>query len=215
MTFDFEEHRRNAIAEYQPRQSLFQAFAETVRRILMEALQANNIQAASIEARAKEAESFGTKASKPSESNPEQPRYPDPLSDITDLAGVRVIMFFPKTAESAGEVVRREFNVVVAPHQLRHPQCRRQPLRRAPAHGARYPAPAAAQRPRLSSQRLPRRRAPAAGALAVASDPLRRSLVATALPSLKVLLARGLNGYPKSADVFGGSLQSRRHRSQS
>ena len=29
--------------------------------------------------------------------------------------------------------------------QLRQPQCRRQPLRRAPAHGARHPAPATAQ----------------------------------------------------------------------
>ena len=39
---------------------------------------------------------------------------------------------------------------VVASHQLRHSQCRRQPFCRAPAHGARYPAPATAQRPRLS-----------------------------------------------------------------
>ena len=36
----------------------------------------------------------------------------------------------------------------------RHSQCRRQPFRRAPAHGARYPAPAAAQRPRLSQDGL-------------------------------------------------------------
>ena len=84
---------------------------------------------------------------------------------------------------------------VVAPHQLRHPQCRRQPLRRAPAHGARYPAPAAAQRPRLSPQRLPRRRAPAAGALAVASDPLRRALVATSPIPLQSRSPKGLNGY--------------------
>ena len=57
-------------------------------------------------------ESFGTKASKPSELDPDQPKYPNPLSDITDLAGVRVITFFPKTAEAAGKVVRREFEVV-------------------------------------------------------------------------------------------------------
>ena len=43
---------------------------------------------------------------------------------------------------------------VVASHQLRYPQCRRQPFRRAPAHGARYPAPATAQRPRLSQDGL-------------------------------------------------------------
>ena len=112
MTFDFEEHRRKAVAKYQLRCPLFQDFADAVRGILTEALRAGNIQAASVEARAKDVESFGTKASKPSESDPEQPRYPDPLSDITDLAGVRVITFFPKTAEAARDVVRREFKVV-------------------------------------------------------------------------------------------------------
>lgn len=112
VTFDFEEHRRNAVAEYQPYRPLFQAFANVVRGILTEVLRADNIQAASVEARAKDVESFGTKALKPSESDPERPRYPKPLSDITDLAGVRVITFFPKTVEAVGEVVRREFKVV-------------------------------------------------------------------------------------------------------
>ena len=111
MTFDFEEHRRDAVAEYQLRRPLFEDFEDAVRGILAEALRADNIQAASVEARAKDVESFGTKASKPSESDPERPRYPTPLSDITDLAGVRVITFFPKTAEAAGNVVRREFKV--------------------------------------------------------------------------------------------------------
>ena len=105
MTFDFEEHRRNAVSEYQHHRPLFQAFANAVRGILTEALRADNIEVASVEARAKDVESFGAKASKLSESDPDLPRYPDPLSDITDLAGVRVITFFPKTAEAAGEVV--------------------------------------------------------------------------------------------------------------
>lgn len=109
--FDFEEHRRNAVAEYQPKRLLFQAFAYAVRGILKEALRTDNIQIASVDARAKKVESFGTKASKPSESDPERPRYPDPLSDIKDLAGVRVITFFPKTADAARDVVRREFEV--------------------------------------------------------------------------------------------------------
>lgn len=112
MTFDFEEHRRNAVAKYQEQRHLYQAFANTVRGILTEALRTDRIQAASVEPRAKSVESFGEKASKPSESDPEQPRYPDPLSEITDLAGVRVITFFPKTAEEAGNLVRREFEVL-------------------------------------------------------------------------------------------------------
>ena len=111
LNFDFEEHRRKAVAEYQPKRRLFQAFADAVRGIVREALRTDNIRVASVEARAKEVESFGTKASKPSESDPERPRYPDPLSDITDLAGVRVITFFPKAAEAARDIVQREFEV--------------------------------------------------------------------------------------------------------
>ena len=112
MAFDFEEHRRKAIAEYHPKRTVFQAFADAVQGILKEALRAENIRAASVESRAKDEESFGTKASKPSETDPEQPKYPNPVLDITDLAGVRVITFFPKTAEAAGQMVRREFDIV-------------------------------------------------------------------------------------------------------
>ena len=112
MTFDFEGHRRKAVAEYQHLRPVFQDLAEAVRGILAEALRADSIQAASIEARAKDVESFGAKASKPYESDTERPKYPDPLKDITDLAGVRAITFFPKTAKTAEKVVRREFEVV-------------------------------------------------------------------------------------------------------
>lgn len=112
MAFDFEEHRRIAVAEYHSKRSVYQAFAESVRSILKEALRAVDIKSVSIEARAKDEESFETKASKPSESDSDKPRYPNPLLDITDLAGVRVITFFPKTAEATGQLVRREFDVV-------------------------------------------------------------------------------------------------------
>lgn len=112
MAFDFEEHRRIAITEYHPKRAVFKAFADAVQGILKEALRADEIKTASVEARAKDEESFGSKASKPSESDPEQPKYPNPLLDIADLAGVRVITFFPKTAEAAGKLVQREFDVV-------------------------------------------------------------------------------------------------------
>jgi putative GTP pyrophosphokinase len=48
----------------------------------------------------------------PSESDPEAPRYPDPLSQITDLAAVRVITFFTRTVSQVDEAIRREFDVV-------------------------------------------------------------------------------------------------------
>ena len=57
----------------------------------------------------------------------------------------------------------------------RHPQCRRQPFCRASAHGARYPAPATVQRPRLSQGGLSGCRVSTAGALAAASNPPQHS----------------------------------------
>ena len=112
VAFDFEEHRHKAVTDYHPKRAVFEAFANTIQGILKEALRTEDIKVASIESRAKDEESFGTKASKPSETDPEQPKYPNPVLDITDLAGVRVITFFPKSVEAAGLLVRREFEVV-------------------------------------------------------------------------------------------------------
>lgn len=53
-----------------------------------------------------------TKAEQPSEPDPSRPKYPVPLAQITDLAGVRVIAFFPATLTLIDEVVGEEFEVV-------------------------------------------------------------------------------------------------------
>jgi ppGpp synthetase/RelA/SpoT-type nucleotidyltranferase len=66
----------------------------------------------SIEARAKSLESFGAKAAKPSESDPTLPRYPAPLKEITDLAGIRVITFLPRSVEQVCRQIEREFTVL-------------------------------------------------------------------------------------------------------
>ena len=65
-----------------------------------------------IEARAKGPESFGAKAETPSETDPRAPKYPSPLEDITDLAGVRIIAFFPSAVEKIGDCIREEFEVL-------------------------------------------------------------------------------------------------------
>ena len=38
----------------------------------------------------------------PSDSDPNAPKYGDPLREITDLAAVRVITFFPRTVREVG-----------------------------------------------------------------------------------------------------------------
>ena len=51
--------------------------------------------------------SFLKKACKPSKTNPLEPRYPTPLTDLTDLAGVRVIAFFPKNLDEIEKLIRK------------------------------------------------------------------------------------------------------------
>ncbi len=110
--FDFAKHRRDAVEGYLRVRPQYEAFARAVREILVQALNAANITVNSIEARAKDPESFGMKSERPAEDNPEAPKYPSPLEDITDLAGVRIITFFPRTVASVGECIHREFDVI-------------------------------------------------------------------------------------------------------
>ena len=110
--FDFAQHRRAAVEEYRRVRHRYEAFAQAVREILLQALRAADITVNSVEARAKDPESFGAKAEAPSENDQRAPKYRRPLDDITDLAGVRIITFFPRAVVSIGDCIREEFDVL-------------------------------------------------------------------------------------------------------
>src|SRR5205807_601716 len=102
--FDFQEHRRATADEYARIRPLYEGFANTIKSILQEALERKSIKVNSIDARAKSLESLGQKATIPAEDNPDAPKYRRPLKEITDLAGVRVITFFPRTVTEVGQL---------------------------------------------------------------------------------------------------------------
>lgn len=110
--FDFETHRLKAIAAYQKIRPLYEEFAEVLRNVLSEAFSTSGVQVHSVEARAKEIDSFGKKASTPSEQDPNTPQYPDALADITDLVGARVITFLPRTIDEVESIIGSEFEVL-------------------------------------------------------------------------------------------------------
>ena len=112
MTFDFEAHRINAVKEYSPKYAFYQDFANVLRDILNKAIAQISVKAQLIEARAKTPESFGRKAATPSEVDPNQPKYDRPLEQITDLAGVRVILFLPRTVDEVCKCIEKQFEVV-------------------------------------------------------------------------------------------------------
>ncbi len=90
----------------------YELLAEVARHILKETLADSGIRIHSIEARAKAVDSFQKKVAKPSESDPSVPKYRDPLHEITDLTGVRVITFLPRTVDEVCECVAQEFTVL-------------------------------------------------------------------------------------------------------
>jgi ppGpp synthetase/RelA/SpoT-type nucleotidyltranferase len=111
-SFDFKSHEQAAVTAYMKQRGFYADLAAVVKRILEESLKRREIPVHSIEGRAKDPTSFGKKAAQPSQDDPTRPRYAAPLSQITDLAGVRVITFFPKTLTLLDEVIMNEFLIV-------------------------------------------------------------------------------------------------------
>ena len=109
---DFSAHRVSAIAKYIKIRPLYQDFSAAAKSILVDILGAANVRYPSIEARAKGIESFGDKASRASEQDPAKPKYPNPLEEITDMAGVRVITYLPQAVECVCSLIEREFIVL-------------------------------------------------------------------------------------------------------
>jgi len=118
--FDIDEHREAAMRRYRFVKGLYEEFAEVLRHIIGEALNAASVKIHSIEARAKSIESFGKKAVLPSYSDPGKPRYRDPLAEITDIAGIRVITFFPKTLDEVDSIIQAEFTVIKKKDKRNH-----------------------------------------------------------------------------------------------
>ena len=110
--FDFENHRARAVLDYQQIRTLYEGCSEAVKSILKQTFSEKGIKIATIEARAKAIDSFARKAATPNEEDQGSPKYVDPLTEITDLSGVRVITFFPNTIIEVEEVIKEQFEVI-------------------------------------------------------------------------------------------------------
>lgn len=110
-TFDFDQHRDNALRKYRDLHGLYSDLVETAKGVLRNAFSTKKIKVQSIEGRAKTYESFANKAITPSDTNPDKPKYAEPIKEITDLAGIRVIAFQPKAVEEICQLIRQEFTV--------------------------------------------------------------------------------------------------------
>ncbi len=109
--FDFENHARHSKAEYSKLRSRYESLADAIKLIIHNALSHDGLLIHSIESRAKDLASFEKKCKKRKDSNPSAPKYPDPLKEITDLSGVRIIVFFLKSIEEIELILKREFDI--------------------------------------------------------------------------------------------------------
>jgi ppGpp synthetase/RelA/SpoT-type nucleotidyltranferase len=84
--------------------------AHKVQDLITAWLDTEGINYLSVSARAKTGKSFSVKANKclPDGS----PKYTDPLNQITDLIGARVITYIPESVNRVCEIIKTEFNVV-------------------------------------------------------------------------------------------------------
>jgi ppGpp synthetase/RelA/SpoT-type nucleotidyltranferase len=110
--FDFNVHEQQAVTAYLQKHAFYDDLATVVRRIVEESLKRRRINVHSVQARAKDPASFGRKAAQPSDGDPTKPKYAKPLDEITDLAGVRVIAYFPSALDEIDSLMAEEFRVV-------------------------------------------------------------------------------------------------------
>lgn len=111
-SFNFENYRIENIEKYKKVFSIYDSFTSTLYELIKKFLGNRNLKYYSIEHRTKDYKSFGKKSSIPSDENPNSPKYDDPLKQITDISGIRVITYFLDTISDIEEVIENEFNVI-------------------------------------------------------------------------------------------------------
>jgi len=93
------------VTEYESQRKLYEEFADTVKNILSKAIEQSAIKIHSIQSRAKSPQSLIRKIERAT------PPFTDPLRQVTDLSGVRVITYFPTDLDAVAELVVKSFSV--------------------------------------------------------------------------------------------------------
>lgn len=98
-------------SDYEKVFGLYEDFALAIESIMKTCLENEVLSVHSIDHRAKSISSFGAKARRASEDDPNAPRYRWPLSEVTDLAGARVITYFLSTVGHIEPIIFSQFDV--------------------------------------------------------------------------------------------------------
>ena len=107
-----DQAAREARTAYEAVQGLYEAFAGKLASVIEECLSEQGISVHSVTHRAKDAGSFQRKAAQLSTENPTLPKYRNPMDEITDKAGVRIITYFRSTLDEVSRILGEEFEIV-------------------------------------------------------------------------------------------------------
>ena len=91
---------------YKERYVIYNEFTDKLRNLFLELLHQNNIEIAQIESRVKSVESLVEKIHRDRDK-----AYRNPLEDITDLVGIRIITYYTEDVDKIGDLIRQEFKV--------------------------------------------------------------------------------------------------------
>ncbi|MCY9549805.1 GTP pyrophosphokinase [Lysinibacillus xylanilyticus] len=99
------ENTNDLVTEYEKKRPKYIAFTDRIVHLLEELLINKEINIHNIEGRAKEVNSFRSKIIK------KPNKYVNPLNEITDLSGVRIITYYQDDVELVEKLIKEEFKV--------------------------------------------------------------------------------------------------------
>ena len=82
-----------------------EAMTGRLRTLIVDLLAEANIEVIQIEARTKAVDSFTEKISR------KRAKYENPLREITDLVGIRIITYYLEDVAAVGEILKKEFQI--------------------------------------------------------------------------------------------------------
>jgi putative GTP pyrophosphokinase len=94
-----------SVREYQARRPHYEEFTAKVLELIRSLLRIRSIDVHLLDGRTKEIESFREKLGRASKS------YTDPLSEISDLSGIRIIAYYNEDVDVVSELLKAEFDV--------------------------------------------------------------------------------------------------------
>lgn len=98
-----EEKKKEYFRWYRDNYAIYSSFCNKVRDLIKDLIEVNQIPYHSITSRVKEEDSFIKKCDKE--------KYIDPISEIMDIAGIRVIAYINSDVDAICKIIRNEFTI--------------------------------------------------------------------------------------------------------